>query len=138
MKVSRQRAHPRRRSELPEPDIRTPHFPPLAIPGKPGCRKAFSPLAFTEAGASIGFVSRVNPRPSGLVMRYRSATVAGSHGLPCVSGTDAKNQRGDMNVALGSRQARFMCIIYPSSSFPPAFAMTYFPVLPLSYHHILM
>jgi len=28
----------------------------------------------------------------GFVMRYRSATVAGSHGLPCVSETDAKNQ----------------------------------------------
>ena len=28
MKVGRRRAHPRRRSELPEPDIRTPHFPP--------------------------------------------------------------------------------------------------------------
>jgi hypothetical protein len=53
--------------------------------------QASSPLAFTEACTSIGFVGRFHSGRPGFVMRYRSATVADSHGLPCVSGIETKN-----------------------------------------------
>jgi hypothetical protein len=41
-----------------------------------------SPLAFTSGGPKIDF-ARPCSGALGFVMRYRSATVAGLHGLPC-------------------------------------------------------
>jgi hypothetical protein len=42
-----------------------------------------SPLAFTSGEPKIGFARALVGRALGFVMRYRSATVAGFHGLPC-------------------------------------------------------
>ena len=104
MKVSRQRAHPRQRSELPEvrcsdsafvlgdfdADRRNPGDPrPSPSPRLP---PQLACLPEILAGQPFGYCVAGKPPSSGSVMRYRSATVAGSNGLPCIPGTIRKNK----------------------------------------------
>jgi hypothetical protein len=47
----------------------------------------FLPRTFTSDGPEIGFAAPFENGACGFVMRYRSATVAGFHGLPCRLGS---------------------------------------------------
>ncbi len=50
----------------------------------------------------------------GSVMRYRSATVADSHGLPCVSGTETKNNGGIRTARRAVGKCEFPIFLLPA------------------------
>ncbi|HTB79941.1 MAG TPA: hypothetical protein VK717_03540 [Opitutaceae bacterium] len=116
--------------EPPGPDVRTPHFrapnaqiskrqgPNLKIVRGPAGRRNFlefggleflnfarsrasSLLAFTRARAPIGFARAAEAARWESVMRYRSATVAGFHGLPCFP--EVSKERQSAPVLAGTR-----------------------------------
>jgi hypothetical protein len=57
-------------------------------------------------------------------MRYRSATVADSHGLPCVSGTDEKNKTAAIRTPLLVRGKRLSCAFFGGSFAEPVLGAT--------------
>ena len=114
MKICRERAHTRPRSENRQPDVRTPHFARSARKvssfKEPSIKGAASSwylllVTFLLRAPRAHLPPRLRPRMDrelalpgacrryGFVMRYRSATVAGLHGLPCVCRVDEKNFR---------------------------------------------
>jgi hypothetical protein len=169
MKVCRLRAHTRGRGENRQSDVRTPHWardarkvPSFKFQGSrkvrhfaavipaawhliPGTSRTFgaftSSLAFTSDESEIGFARRLTP--VGIcVMRYRSATVAGSHGFPCICRMNEKNFRKPTNpMPLVDSQAKTHCktevCAFLSPVFP-SYASAENQFLHLSYHRILM
>jgi hypothetical protein len=100
-----------------------------------------SSLAFTSDESEIGFARRLPP--VGIrVMRYRSATVAGLHGFPCVCRRIEKNFRKPTNpTPLVDSQAKTPCKIVVCAFFGSVFssyALAENQFLQLSYHRILM
>lgn len=118
MKICRRHAHTRQRSEFRQPDVRTPHFLRAAHKSQRPMAKfqkddsAWPLFVWTLAIWNFDICTQrvysLPPSPPttcrrlvlpgacrrwGFVMRYRSATVAGFHGLLCFVELIKKNSR---------------------------------------------